>query len=173
MTTIVINTDKNTFVGRFADVKSAEAATANVKYNPYFIGAPKDLESFTGPQLASIYNSTVPADKAVKKFASLGVARDRTWTQLKIAEAKPVAKAKSVSTTRCQYDETHVIRLEVDECPRRKKTGNGYLNWSLYKDGMTVGAYLDAREAADEIGGGLCEHFYWDVDKGYITVESL
>lgn len=170
---IVINTDNNTFVGRFSNTASAEAATANVSFNAYFMGDPKQLETFTITQLASIYNSTQPEEKHIKKFSDKGVALDRTWSALKTQDPQVKAVVKTRSDYRCKYDDDAVIRIEADECPRRKKTGNGYKNWALYRDGMTIAEYLAERAKHDEIGGGVCEHLYWDVDQGNVVIEEV
>lgn len=170
MDTIVINTDKNKFVGRFADLASAEAATAGARYNAYFLNEPSQLEQFTIVQLAEIYNSTQPKEKHVQKFSSKGVGLDRTWSAINKAVAAPVRVAKSQSTQRCEYDEQAKIKILVEANPRKKKTGNGYRAWELYKDGMLVVDYLNAREKRDDIGGGLNDHLYYDVLKGYIEI---
>lgn len=176
MTIYVINTDKLTFVGKFADEESANAATSSARYNPHFVEKPQHLDAFKATELVSIYNSLVDADKKVKRFASLGVAKDRTWGVLKSAENKPTRKVTSPGTrTRSKYDEAAIIRIpkeHQEECPRRKGEGHGGKNWELYRDGMTVGEYLEARKARDDISGTLNQHFYWDVNKGFITIES-
>jgi hypothetical protein len=164
---IVINTDQNTFVGRFDSVQLAEAAMAHVRFNPYFVGEGKDLESFSGSDLVSIYNS-VSGKEPVKKFSTKGVALDRTWSALKNVEHVPEVKLDS-GVGRCKYPGHAKIKLLKEECPRRDGT-HGAANWALYRDGMTVADYLDALKESPLSAHG-CKHFYWDVAKEFVEVE--
>lgn len=165
-TIIVINTDKNTFVGKFGDIASAEAAVANVKYNPYFIASEDEIAAFSGPQLTSIYNSLQKPENAVKKFSDLQTAKSRTWKALEQAGNVAIAKV-STSGRRCRYEPTDFIHVLVKECPRRKGSSGGE-HWGLYTDGMRVSELMELHESAN-YGNN---HFYWDIEKGYIVVDS-
>lgn len=167
---IVINTDNNSFVGRFQSVEVAEAATQNAKYNPYFVGNQKDLQQFTITALATIYNSMVPVDQHVKKFSDKGVALDRVWSKFKTAEAPTKQLPKNAG--RVKYNEGLKIHIISKENPRVKGKGEGTHGWrhfELYKEGETLADFLKKRENSG-IPGTLTQHLYADIDRGYIEL---
>ena len=169
--TIVINTDANTFVGRFDSVEAAEAAFGSAKFDTYFVGEPQQLERFSIAELTAIYNSTRedPEDH-LKAFKQKGVALDRVWSA--VLNGQPQVARTVQRSTKNDADAAMFIRPLTADNPRRKTTGNGYKNWTLYEAGMLVADYLKAREDRDDIGGTRREHFDWDLSKGLVELHA-
>lgn len=66
--------------------------------------------------------------------------------------------------------ETAKIKLIATENPKRPNS-KAHKFWTLYKDGMTVGAYCDAVDAT-ELKGGATPALVYDTSHGFISIEG-
>lgn len=152
METIVIETEKMKFVGKFANDILAEQASEDVHGNPHHISTKEELAtSFSGPELVRLYNGMINGGKPVKKFADKQTAIKRVWDIIQsqdvtTAESKPkkkVAKKKAgTGKPRVDYDHKSIKLLKG---AKDKKFQEGSMRadcFAVIKDGMLVSTYL-------------------------------
>lgn len=66
------------------------------------------------------------------------------------------------------YPDSWVISLKAEGNPKRGKSAERF---SLYRDGMTIGEYLDASSrATGSKRGKWASDLRWDTERGYIEV---
>jgi len=80
-------------------------------------------------------------------------------------ELKPIPRAAANRA----YPDTWRIRLVAEGNPKRGKSAERF---ALYRDGMTVGEYLDASsKATGSKRGKWAADLRWDAERGYIEFE--
>lgn len=85
------------------------------------------------------------------------------------ARPAPLPPAPRAASNRA-YPDTWVVRLRSEANPKRGKSAERF---ALYRDGMTVGEYLDASSAltGSKRGKWSCD-LRWDAERGFIELES-
>lgn len=118
-----------------------------------------DLSALSTKELVELFNKY--SDKPVKKFADRATALKRTAAVLpKKSEPKNKAPKGAVQAETMAANRTRKITILVEGNPKR---GTAAERYNLYKNGMTVGKYI-------ELGGQLRD-VTWDVKQGWISAE--
>lgn len=100
--------------------------------------------------------------KLLKEKSTMAAAKKKT-TKKKVTKKK-VTKKTTASKVRGRaptYDPKSKIKILSDGNPKRKGSAS-YERFALYKNGMTVGKFLEK--------GGRTADLKWDVSKGFISV---
>lgn len=118
-----------------------------------------DLSALSTKELVELFNKY--SDKPVKKFADRATALKRTAAVLpKKSEPKNKAPKGAVQAETMAANRARKITILVEGNPKR---GTAAERYNLYKNGMTVGKYI-------ELGGQLRD-VTWDVKQGWISAE--
>lgn len=119
----------------------------------------KSLEALSNKELVELFNKY--SDKPVKKFADRATALKRTAAILpKKSEPKNRAPKGEAQKEAMAANRARKITILVEGNPKR---GSAAVRYALYKNGMTVGKYI-------ELGGQLRD-VTWDAKQGWISVE--
>lgn len=117
-----------------------------------------DLSNLSSKELVELFNKY--SDKPVKKFADRATALKRTAavtptkkSEPKNKEPKGQKQAETMATNRARK-----IKILVEGNPKR---GTAAERYELYKNGMTVGKYIDL--------GGQLRDVTWDAKMGFIA----
>jgi hypothetical protein len=154
MNVYTINLDTNE-VATFTSKKEAKDAMPDA----IIIANEADIsDALTVGQMVTVYNAL--EEKPITKFENKTKGATRLFSAI-LAKFPKVKKEKAPGT-RAQNREK-VIRILVSDNPRREGTA-GYRSFALIKDGMTVGAYLEA--------GGRMVDLRWDEKKKNIKIEG-
>lgn len=142
-------------------------------------------------QLVDIYNQLV-TEKPVKKFKDKATALARTRSVIEAANMvlvfdadggyeianRPAEKAKAASKRKGHspkplWPETARIRVLVEKNPKRKGS-MAARRFEHYRDGMTIGEYLDAVEGLTSEDPRYTNRrdIVWDERHGFIRVEG-
>jgi len=115
-----------------------------------------DLSALSTKELVELFNKY--SDKPVKKFADRATALKRTAAVLpKKSEPKNKAPKGAVQAETMAANRARKITILVEGNPKR---GTAAARYELYKNGMTVGKYI-------ELGGQLRD-VTWDCKMGFI-----
>ena len=118
-----------------------------------------DLSALSTKELVELFNKY--SDKPVKKFADRATALKRTAAVLpKKSEPKNKAPKGAVQAETMAANRARKITILVEGNPKR---GTAAERYNLYKNGMTVGKYI-------ELGGQLRD-VTWDAKQGWISAE--
>jgi len=118
-----------------------------------------DLSNLSTKELVELFNKY--SDKPVKKFADRATALKRTAAVLpKKSEPKNKAPKGEKQAETMAANRARKITILVEGNPKR---GTAAERYNLYKNGMTVGKYI-------ELGGQLRD-VTWDAKKGWISAE--
>lgn len=118
-----------------------------------------DLSKLSTKELVELFNKY--SDKPVKKFADRVTALKRTAAVLpKKAEPKNKAPKGAAQVETMAANRARKITILVEGNPKR---GTAAERYNLYKNGMTVGKYI-------ELGGQLRD-VTWDIKQGWISAQ--
>lgn len=118
-----------------------------------------DLTNLSTKELVELFNKY--SDKPVKKFADRATALKRTAAVLpKKSEPKNKAPKGEAQAETMAANRARKITILVEGNPKR---GTAAERYNLYKNGMTVGKYI-------ELGGQLRD-VTWDAKQGWISAE--
>ena len=118
-----------------------------------------DLSNLSTKELVELFNKY--SDKPVKKFADRATALKRTAAVLpKKSEPKNKAPKGAAQAETMAANRARKITILVEGNPKR---GTAAERYNLYKNGMTVGKYI-------ELGGQLRD-VTWDAKHGWISAE--
>jgi len=118
-----------------------------------------DLSNLSTKELVELFNKY--SDKPVKKFADRATALKRTAAVLpKKSEPKNKAPKGEAQAETMAANRARKITILVEGNPKR---GTAAERYNLYKNGMTVGKYI-------ELGGQLRD-VTWDAKQGWISAE--
>ena len=87
----------------------------------------------------------------------------------KAAKATTPTAEKASQPRATSYASDWIIRVLAKANPKREGS-TAHLKYSLYKDGMTVAAFREAASKHPNLKGRV--GLKWDIDHGYIKVES-
>lgn len=118
-----------------------------------------DLTNLSTKELVELFNKY--SDKPVKKFADRATALKRTAAVLP-AKAEPKVKAEKGAAQKEAMAANRARRITILAEGNPKK-GSAAVRYALYKNGMTVGKYI-------ELGGQLRD-VTWDIKQGWISAE--
>lgn len=121
----------------------------------------KNLETLSSKELVELFNKY--ADKPVKKFADRATAIKRVQAVLpkkNEPKVKKIGAASDAAITRKAENRARKITILVEGNPKR---GTAAKRYDLYKNGMTVGKYI-------ELGGQLRD-VTWDEKMGWISTK--
>ena len=122
----------------------------------------KNLEALSSKELVELFNKY--SDKPVKKFADRATALKRVAAILPVKSEPKVKKVEGVAgeaaLARKEANRARKITILVEGNPKK---GTAALRYALYKNGMTVGQYI-------ELGGQLRD-IAWDKKVGFISVK--
>lgn len=96
-------------------------------------------------------------------------ARAAAEAKVKAAEAKKPAKAKAEPKVDPMLTKKVTIATEGKKNPK-KEGSKSHARFALYKDGMTVQAYLEASVAAGQDRKAARADLKWDTDHGFVTI---
>jgi hypothetical protein len=127
----------------------------------YSIKKQEDLSEVPNQALLNTYNELT--GKSTQKFASRAKGEEQTWKAIEKAGVVPAEVANRSETTgrREPVNKAATIKRLVSENPKREGTSS-HARFELYKDGMTVAAFLKK--------GGFLADIRWDADKGFIEL---
>lgn len=122
----------------------------------------KNLESLSSKELVELFNKY--ADKPVKKFADRATALKRVAAVLPVKNEpkakKVVGAVGDAAVAKKEANRARKITILVEGNPKK---GTAAVRFDLYKNGMTVGKYI-------ELGGQLRD-CAWDSKVGFISVK--
>jgi len=121
----------------------------------------KNLEALSSKELVELFNKY--SEKQVKKFADRATALKRVAAVLP-KKSEPKAKkevgASDAAIATKEANRARKISVLVEGNPKR---GTAATRYALYKNGMTVGKYI-------ELGGQLRD-VTWDIGQGWISAK--
>lgn len=127
----------------------------------------KNLESLSLSALVARFNECAPAEKQVKKFRDKATAIKRVSEVCGKKATPSKAEKPATKRTMAQFHAERVaekrslkITVLVEGNPKR---GTAAQRFSLYKNGMTVGKYIER--------GGQLRDVTWDAKQGWISVD--
>jgi len=121
----------------------------------------KNLESLSSKELVELFNKY--SDKPVKKFADRATALKRVAAVLPVKNEPKVKQVKGSDTAAIAKKEANRARKITILVEGNPKKGTAAVRFDLYKNGMTVGKYI-------ELGGQLRD-VNWDCHMAWISVK--
>lgn len=181
-----INVNPNQFNadGGWEELSSALLNNMNQSRKEQIMSAiEKSYDNKSLKELTDMYNSMVPKDKQVKKFKDkpTAIARMTKAFQNPVAAANPPKKdekqpkvpaklAQAATTVAQQFKlvgrkSSHAGKkiFKISKENPRREGSHGFLNWAIYRDGMTYEEFIMAKGGAN--------HLNYDLEKGYIELK--
>jgi hypothetical protein len=93
---------------------------------------------------------------------------EKTKTANEAAKKAAAAKAEISKAKRAAQD-AKKIKIKVEKNPKRESSAS-HARFAIYKNGMTVGQYLAACEAAKHNTRAARSDISWDQEHGYIEL---
>jgi len=121
----------------------------------------KNLESLSSKELVELFNKY--SDKPVKKFADRATALKRVAAVLPVKNEPKVKQVKGSDTAAIAKKEANRARKITILVEGNPKKGTAATRFDLYKNGMTVGKYI-------ELGGQLRD-CSWDEKMAWISIK--
>jgi len=121
----------------------------------------KNLEALSSKELVELFNKY--SDKPVKKFADRATALKRVAAVLPVKNEPKVKQVKGSDTAAIAKKEANRDRKITILVEGNPKKGTAATRYDLYKNGMTVGKYI-------ELGGQLRD-VTWDCAQGWISAK--
>lgn len=135
------------------------------------IATNRQVEIKTEDDLGAIHTSSLVAcyneltGKSIKKFATRQKGITQTWAAIQEVSAAPaeVPRQSTSAGRQSPLNKKATIHVQVTENPKRDGS-SAHARYELYREGMTIDAYLKA--------GGHLADIRWDTSKNFISIKE-